>query len=83
MANLRANGQVDRTNGLILNGLRKRLYDENSKKGDKWIDKISSVILGLHTQPSKATGQPPFFFVYGSGAILPADIMWNSSTGDI
>ena len=36
------------------------------------------VIWGLHTQPSKATGQTPFFPVYGSQAILPADIMWKS-----
>jgi hypothetical protein len=32
------------------------LYDENSKKGSKWIDEISSVIWGLRTQPSKAIG---------------------------
>jgi hypothetical protein len=36
------------------------------------------VIQGLRTQPSKATGQTPFFLVYGSEAILPADIMWKS-----
>jgi hypothetical protein len=30
-----ANGQVERANGLILDGLKKRLYDENSKKGGK------------------------------------------------
>jgi hypothetical protein len=28
----RANGQVERANGMILDGLKKRLYDENSKK---------------------------------------------------
>jgi len=32
----------------------------------------------LSTQPSKATGQSPFFLTYGSEAILPADIMWRS-----
>ena len=36
------------------------------------------VIWGLRTQPSKATGQTPFFLVYGSEAILPADAMWKS-----
>ena len=36
------------------------------------------VIWGLRTQPSKATGQTPFFLVYGSEAMLPADIMWKS-----
>ena len=32
----------------------------------------------LQTQPSKATGQSPFFLTYGSKAILPVDIMWKS-----
>jgi hypothetical protein len=51
---------------MILDGLKKRLYDENSKKGGKWMNEISSVVWGLRTQPSKATGQSPFFLVYGS-----------------
>jgi hypothetical protein len=32
IAHPRANGQVERTNVKILDGLKKRLYDENSKK---------------------------------------------------
>jgi hypothetical protein len=63
---------------MILDGLKKRLYDENSKKSGKWINEILSVVWGLHTQPSKAIGQSPFFLVYGSEAILPADVMWKS-----
>jgi hypothetical protein len=43
-----------------------------------WRNEISSVVQGLHTQPNKATGQSPFFLVYGSEAILPADVMWKS-----
>jgi hypothetical protein len=78
LAHRRANGQVERVNGLIIDGLKKRLYDVNSKKGGKWIHELPHVVWGLRTQPSKATGQTPFFLVYGSEAILPADIMWNS-----
>jgi hypothetical protein len=63
---------------LILDGLKKRLYDESSKKGSKWINEISSIVWGLHAQPSKTTGQSPFFLVYGSEAILPADVMLKS-----
>jgi hypothetical protein len=48
---------------MILDGLKKRLYDENSKKEGKWINEISSAVWGLRTQPSKATGQSPFFLV--------------------
>jgi hypothetical protein len=78
MAHPRANGQVERAIGLILDGLKKQLYDKNSKKGGKWINEISLVVWGLRTQPSKATGQSPFFLVYGSKAILPANVMWKS-----
>jgi hypothetical protein len=73
-----ANSQVERANGLILDGLNKRLYVENNKKGGKWIDEISSVVRGLRTQPSKATGQSSFFLAYEFEAILPANVMWKS-----
>jgi hypothetical protein len=78
VARPRANGQVERANGMIINVLKKRLYDENSKKGGKWIHELPHVVWGFRTQPSKATGQTPFFLVYGSEAILPADIRWKS-----
>jgi hypothetical protein len=34
--------------------------------------------LGLRTQPSKPTGPSPYFLVYDSEEILPADVMWDS-----
>jgi hypothetical protein len=63
---------------MILDGLKKRLYNKNNKKGGKWINEISSVVWGLRTQSSKAIGQSPFFLVYGSETILPANVMWQS-----
>ena len=78
VAHPRANGQVERINGLVLDGLKKRLYDANSKKGGKWIQELPYVVWGLQTQPTKATGQSPFFLTYRLEAILPADIMRKS-----
>ena len=78
VAHPRANGQVERINGLIIDGLKNRIFDSTSKKRGKWLAELPMIIWGLHTQPSKATGQTPFFLVYGSEAILPADIMWKS-----
>jgi len=78
VAHPRANGQVKRINGLIVDGLKKRIYDESTKKGGRWIYELPLVVWGIRTQPSKATGQTPFFLVYGSEAILPTDIMWKS-----
>ena len=79
VANPRANGQAEHTNGLILEGLKKRLYEANSKKEGKWIFEVPHVIWGLQTQPCKLTGQSLFFLVYGSEVILLADIMWQSA----
>jgi hypothetical protein len=47
VAHPRANGQVERANGMIIEGLKKRLYDENSKKGGKWIHELPHVVWGF------------------------------------
>jgi hypothetical protein len=78
VAHPRANGQVERANGMVLNALKKRLHDAANSKGGKWIKELPNTLLGLCTQPSKPTGQSPYFLVYGSEAILPADVIWNS-----
>jgi hypothetical protein len=51
VAHPRANGQVERVNGMIINGLKKRLYDENSKKQGKWIHELPHVVWGFWTHP--------------------------------
>ena len=55
VAHPRANRQVECTNDMILEGLKKRLYEANSKKGGKWISELPHVIWGLRTQPCKST----------------------------
>jgi ribonuclease HI len=74
----RANGQVERANGMVLDALKKRLHDAANTKGGKWIKELPNALWGLRTQPSKPTGQSPYFLVYGSEAILPADVIWDS-----
>ncbi|XP_039855390.1 uncharacterized protein LOC120713507 [Panicum virgatum] len=74
----RCNGQVERTNGLILQGLKARIFDPIEKYGSKWIQKLPRVVWGLRTQRSRATGYSPFFMVYGSEAILPTDIAFGA-----
>jgi hypothetical protein len=78
VAHPRANGQVERANGMVLDALKKRLHDAANSKGGKWIKELPSVLWGLRTQPSKTTRQSPYFQVYGSEAILTANIMWDS-----
>jgi hypothetical protein len=74
VAHSQANGQVVRANGLVLAGFKPRLYEDLKGYGSKWIDELPKISLGLHTQVSRATGFSPFFLVYGSEAMLPADL---------
>ena len=46
VAHPRANGQVERINGLIIDGLKKRIFDSTSKKGGKWLAELPMVIWG-------------------------------------
>jgi hypothetical protein len=78
IAHPRANGQVERANGMVLDTLKKRLHDAANTKGGKWIKELPNALWGLRTQPTKPTGQSPYFLVYGSEDILPADVMWES-----
>ena len=39
---------------------------------------MPKVVWELRTQQIRAIGYSPFFLVYGSEAILPADLIWNS-----
>jgi hypothetical protein len=78
VAHPRANGQVKCANGMVLDALKKRLQDVDNTKRGKWIKELPNALSGLRTQPTKPSGQSPYFLVYDSEAILPADVMWES-----
>jgi hypothetical protein len=78
VAHLGANEQVERANRLILAGLKPRLYEELEDYGSKWIEELPKVVWGLQTQVSRAIGYSPFFLVYGSEVVLPADLICTS-----
>jgi hypothetical protein len=63
---------------MVLDALKKRLHDAANTEGGKWIKELPNAPLGLCTQPTKPMGQSPYFLVYGSEAILPTDVMWES-----
>jgi hypothetical protein len=72
------NGQVEHANGMILQGLKPRIYNDLNKFGKRWMKELPSVVWGLRTTPSRATGFTPFFLVYGADAILPIDLEYGS-----
>jgi hypothetical protein len=72
------NGQVEQANGMILQGLKPRIYNDLNKFGKWWMKELPSVVWSLRTTPSRATGFTPFFLVYGVEAILPTDLEYGS-----
>jgi hypothetical protein len=44
VAHPRANGQVERANGMVLDALKKRLHDAANTKGGKWIKELPNAL---------------------------------------
>jgi transposase InsO family protein len=79
VAHPRANGQVERANGMILDALRKKVFDKSDKLAGKWIRELPYVVWSLRTQLSRALhGNTPFFMVYGSETVLSADLIFGA-----
>ncbi|KAL2230407.1 UNVERIFIED_CONTAM: Gag-Pol polyprotein [Sesamum indicum] len=64
-----SNGQTEVTNRTILQHLKARL---SSKK--EWSDELPGVLWAYRTTPRTSTGETPFSLVYGSEAVIPAEI---------
>jgi transposase InsO family protein len=78
VAHPKINGQVERANDLVLQGLKPRIFDKLNKHGKKWATELPSVLWILRTTLSRATGFTPFFLVYGSEAMLPTNVEHRS-----
>jgi hypothetical protein len=46
------NGQVERANDMILQGLKSRIYNDHNQFGKRWIKELPSVVWSLRTTPS-------------------------------
>jgi hypothetical protein len=72
------NGQVERTNGMVLQGIKDRIFDDASQYTTRWLAVLPNVIWGLWTKIITATGYSPFFLVYGSEAVLQTDLAFGA-----
>jgi hypothetical protein len=64
---------------MILETIEKRFFDKSEKFAGKWIRELPYVVWSLRTQPSQALhGNTPFFMVYGSEAMLPANLAFGA-----
>jgi hypothetical protein len=79
VAHPQTNDQVERANGIILQGLKPRIFDQLNKSDRKWLQELPVVIWSLRTTPSRATGFTLFFLVHGAEAVLPTDLEYGSS----
>ena len=61
---------------MILDALKKRLYQKEEKHLGRWLKELPAVVWGLYTQASRSTSVSPYFLVYGSEGILPTDIVF-------
>ncbi len=75
VAHPHSNGAAERTNGMILEALKKRL--EGAAKG-KWPDEMLSVLWAIRTTPTRPTKFSPFILLYGDEAMTPTELGANS-----
>jgi hypothetical protein len=74
VAHPKTNGQVEKANGLICNGIKKRLFAPLEKAKHAWVDELPSVLWSLRTTPNAATQETPFFLVHGAEAVLLVEV---------
>jgi transposase InsO family protein len=73
-----SNSQVERSNDMILQGLKPRIFDRLKPYAGRWVKELPSVLWALCTTPIHATGHTPFSLVYGSEAMLPTEVEHKS-----
>jgi transposase InsO family protein len=78
MSHPQSNGQVERSNDMILQGLKPRIFDRLKSYAGKSVKELSLVLCALRTTPSCATGHTPFLLVYRSEAILSTEVEHKS-----
>ena len=69
------NGLVKRANGIILQGISKRLH---GRPNGKWAEELTSLIWSHNTSESRATEFTPFKLLFGEEAILPEELTHKS-----
>jgi transposase InsO family protein len=76
VAHPKSNGQVEKANGLICAGLKKRLLRPLKRAVGAWVEELPSVLWSLWTTPNSSTGYTSFFLPFGAEAVLPTDVRY-------
>jgi transposase InsO family protein len=78
-AHPQTNGQVECTNGLLLQGMKTRMLQDLEVKGKNWHKELPSVLWALWTNVNRATRDTSFSLVYGAEAVLPPEVYLKSA----
>jgi transposase InsO family protein len=78
VAHPKSNGQVEKANGLVCGGLKKRLLRPLKRAAGAWVEELPSVLWSLRTTPNSSTGYTPFFLLFGAEAVLPTDVRYSA-----
>lgn len=70
-----SNGLAERTNAIILEGIKKKFKD---KPLGKWAEELIPVVWSHDTSDCRATGITPFKLLFGEEAVLPEELRHGS-----
>ncbi|KAL0386594.1 UNVERIFIED_CONTAM: hypothetical protein Slati_4545300 [Sesamum latifolium] len=65
-----SNGQVEVTNRILVQGIKRRL----ERVGGNWTEELTSALWAYRTTSRGSRGESPFSLVYGTDAIIPAEL---------
>jgi hypothetical protein len=71
-------GQVERANGIILQGIKTCIFNRLSTYDKKWVKELPIVLWAVCTAANRTMGETPFFLVYGAEAVLSPEVRPNS-----
>jgi hypothetical protein len=78
-AHPQTNEQVEHTIGLLLQGMKTRMFQHLEAKDKNWHKELPSVLWALRTNINRATRDTPFSLVYEAEAVLPQEFYLKSS----
>src|ERR1041385_3655821 len=78
VAHPQSNGQVEKANGLVCGGIKKRLLAPLEQAVGNWVEELPAVLWSLRTTPNTTTQYTAFFMVYGAKAVLPHDLKFGA-----
>jgi hypothetical protein len=70
----KSNGQVERANAEVLQGLRTTTFNRLEGCGKNWVDQVPSVLWFVQTTTTRSTGENLFSLVYRAEAVLPTEL---------